>query len=145
MARITIRPNDVKMGVRRAEISGYHKPKEDPVRQKIKTRKVKAHNFRPEEIDEMKWTAENSDRRGNRATLNYRGTTPYYWRKNEFTNTEQGAGGLGIDSGASRGGDHTIKPLKARAYKEGVFGDTSDINNPDPFRVRMNTKIKLKV
>ncbi len=41
MAKITIRPNDIKMGVRRAEIAGNHKPKEDPVRQKIKSEKYK--------------------------------------------------------------------------------------------------------
>lgn len=137
MVKIVIKPTDIKMGVKRSQISGHHKNKEDKVNVdvRIKHNKKKVH-FKPEEMDEGDFDSRNPDRRGLKNKLNYRGDTPYYWRKDEFR--PDSAGGRGIDSGFSRGGDFNPKPLASRLYQAGVFGDTENINKPNPFPIKMN-------
>ena len=140
MVKLIIKPSNIKHGIRTAEIRGRHNVNEDKpkIEIKIKHNKKKV-NFRPEQIDEGDFDSRNPDRRGKKSELTYRGDEPFYWRKDEFKQDE--AGGRGIDSGFSRGGDFNPKPLKDKLYQAGVFGDVTDIENPNPFRIKNKKNI----
>ena len=135
MVKIIIKPSNIKYGIRHSEIRGYHNVNEDKTKIEIKTKhKKKKVKFKPGEIDEGDFDSRNPDRRGKKSDLTYRGDEPFYWRKDEFKPDE--AGGRGIDSGFSRGGDFNPKPLPDKLYEAGKFGDTSDIEKPNPFRIK---------
>ncbi len=144
MVKLVIKPQDIKFGVRRAEISGKHKPQEDKPRVDIRIKhNAKKVKFRPEEIDEGDFDSRNPDRRGLKNKLVYRGDQPYYWRKDEFRPDD--AGGRGINSGFARGGDFNPQPLKSKLYDMGKMGDTSDINRPNPFPVKMKRSVQNEI
>lgn len=141
MVKLVIKPQDIKFGVKTSEIRGKHINKEDKPNVEVRIKHNKKVKFRPEEIDENEFDARNPDRRGLKNKLVYRGDTPYYWRKDEFR--PDVAGGRGIDSGFAKGGDFNPQPLSSRLYNAGVFGDTSNINKPNPFPIKIN-KIEQK-
>ena len=132
-----IKPAELYMGVRMGNISGkHHTIKDDIIKPKCgdMNKKPKQVRFQSDEVGIIEWDELNHQRRGFRDKLKFRGQAPQYWKPDEFKRDM--VGGLGADSGASRGGDFTVKP--ARKYAP-TF---ANVKQPNPHPIKLNKQLK---
>ena len=138
MARLT----EVSLlnGVKNANIYGHHDRKGLGIKiktgQMIQKQKGKTSFLRRNDVDIGEWDGANSDRRGKKNKLEYLGSEPMLWSKNEFDNVMGGASA--INSGFSAGGDFgsfRVQSIESSG-KPNING-----YNPSPFKLKLNKSV----
>lgn len=128
---------DILSGIKNANIYGHHDRKNLGI--KIKTSqmairvKSKEAFLKRNEVDIAEWEGSNTDRRGKKDKLEYLGSEPMLWSKNEFNNSM--GGGRAETSGFASGGD-----FSSFAINKIEDSGKADINsyNPAPFKLNLD-------
>lgn len=133
------RLNEVEIlnGVKNANIYGYHDRKNLGLKIKTSQMRIKDQSkeayLRRNDVDIAEWDGANADRRGKKDKLEYLGSEPMLWSKNEFNNSM--GGGRAENSGFASGGDFNNFDIQ-KIEDSGK----ADINsyNPAPFKINLD-------
>ena len=126
-------------GIKKGVYSGRHRLEVKPNMTALKTSTGKESKTKidMESMENGKFDENNQDRRGEKSKLSFRGNAPVRWSPQEFKDF-----GFQEDGGAFKGGKGTIKKGKKKDYAQSL--GTASATQPDPHRLKINSKLKLK-
>ncbi len=140
-----ITPENLYSGIRRAEIHGRHRLEQHNVYTRKQTLKPARNNknlskLNPRAVEDAEFGANNTDRRGLRSKMEFRGHAPVRWMPEKDYRPEMS--GYTADRGAFQGGRDGTTKGKRGDYSQafGVSGKRGEIN---PFPIKSSKSVKL--
>ena len=126
-------------GIKRGVYSGRHRLEVKPTLNAPKTGygRTSKTKIDMESMENAKFDENNTDRRGAKSKLSFRGNAPVRWSPQEFKDF-----GFQEDGGAFKGGRGSVKKGNKKDYAQTL--GANPLKSHDPHPITLNSKLKFK-